>query len=65
MSNKYISDEATKPSLRKEKTLELKEGAEDDTPKTTIKKRKTHEISVYDTDTDTSKKGLTSSVIMI
>lgn len=40
-----------KPSLRKEKTLELKEEEEVKvTPKTTMRKRKTHEISVYEDD---------------
>lgn len=47
---KTADDDTTKPSLRKEKTLELKEEAEDVKAKPAMKKRKTHEISVYDDD---------------
>ena len=45
--------------MRKEKTLELTDADEEVKPKTTLRKRKTHEMSVYDDETPEpqTKKG--------
>lgn len=43
----YLAEDETKTALRKEKTLELKEEAEGAKAKPSLRKRKTHEISVY------------------
>lgn len=52
-------EDVSKTSLRRQKTLELKDESEDSPKKPAVRKRKTHEISVYNDDEDTpaAKKG--------